>query len=59
MEVAVAVAVALALGVAPVALAEPEAAEVLVAAKPVVVGEPGALASVRPVKKGSTAFCER
>jgi hypothetical protein len=55
----VAVAVALALGVAPVALAEPEAAEVRVAAKPAVVGEQGALASVRPVKKGSTAFCER
>jgi hypothetical protein len=53
------VAVALALGVAPVALAEPEAAEVRVAAKPAVVGGQGALASVRPVKKGSTAFCER
>jgi hypothetical protein len=53
----VAVAVSLALGVAPVALAEPEAAEV--AAKPAVVGEEGALALVRPVKKGSTAFCER
>jgi hypothetical protein len=53
------VAVALALGVAPVALAEPEAAEVRVAAKPAVVGGQGALAPVRPVKKGSTAFCER
>jgi hypothetical protein len=51
------VAVALALSVAPVAVAEPAAAEVRVAAKPAVVGE--ALASVSPVKKGSIAFCER
>jgi hypothetical protein len=55
----VAVAVALTLSVAPVGVAEPAAAEVRVAAKPAVVGEEGALASVSPVKKGSTAFCER
>ena len=59
MAMEVPVAVALAPGVAPVALAEPEAAEVRVAAKPAVVGEQGALALVRPVKKESTAFCER
>ena len=57
-KAAMAAAPAMAADVAQVSVAE-QAAEMPVAAKPGAVPEERVLASVSPVKKGSTAFCAR